>query len=82
MTGKLGKFYVDCGVHGARVMTTSLTLTPNCIAEEIDTNIELLKADLDACADEMKRQLRAQRATPMFDKSVLNSGRSETGARR
>jgi hypothetical protein len=43
----LGKFYVEHGIHGARVMARSLQITAGSIDdEEIDTNIEMLKDDL------------------------------------
>ena len=59
MTGKLDKFYVEHDLHGARVMTVSLRLTAGCVSDgEIDTNIQMLKDDLDACAREMKRRVK------------------------
>ena len=62
MTGILDKFYVEHGVHGARVMARSHQLTAACVEEdEIDTSIQLLKDDLDACAREMKRLVSVNR---------------------
>jgi len=56
MTGILDKFHVEHGVHGTRVMARSLQLSGDCTDErQIDTVIEMLKDDLDACAREMKR---------------------------
>lgn len=56
MTGILGKFQVEHGVHGTRVLARSNQLTSFCAADaEIDTAIQMLKDDLDACAREMKR---------------------------
>ena len=67
MTGILDKFHVEHGIHGARVMARSHQLTGDCIAEsEIDTVIEMLKDDLDACAKEMKRLVKVNRAS-MFE---------------
>ncbi|MEO7240638.1 MAG: hypothetical protein ABIW16_04490 [Sphingomicrobium sp.] len=64
MTGILDKLYVEHGVHGAKVMSRSQQLTANCIADgDIDSAIELLKADLDSCAKEMKRLLKVNRAS-------------------
>ncbi len=64
MTGILDKFYVEHGIHGARVMAHSQQLTGNCIADgEIDSTIEMLKGDLDACAREMKRLVKANRGS-------------------
>ena len=68
MTGILNKFYVEHGIHGARVMAHSLELTGNCIAEsEIDTAIQMLKTDLDACAKEMKRLVEVNARGSSFE---------------
>jgi len=68
MTGILDKLHVEHGTHGARVMARSHQLTANCIADgEIDTAIEMLKADLDACAKEMKRLLKVNRSGMLFE---------------
>jgi hypothetical protein len=62
MTGKLDKFYIDQDLSGTKVMARSHQLTAGCIAEaEIDTMIQLLKDDLDACAAEMKRVVKKDR---------------------
>jgi hypothetical protein len=67
MTGILDKLHVEHGVHGARVLARSLQLTGDCIEEdEIDTAIQMLKDDLDACAREMKRLIKVNRAS-MFE---------------
>ncbi len=67
MTGILDKFYVEHGVHGARVIARSHELTSNCIADgEIDSAIETLKSDLDACAKEMKRLVKVN-SGPLFE---------------
>jgi hypothetical protein len=64
MTGILDRFHVEHGIHGARVMARSLQLTGSCLEErEIDEAIEMLKDDLDACAREMKRLVRLNRAS-------------------
>jgi hypothetical protein len=68
MTGILDKFHVEHGIHGAKVMTRSQQLTGDCIADsEIDTAIQLLKDDLDACAREMKRVLELNRRGSLFE---------------
>ena len=68
MTGILNKFYVEHGVHGARVMAHSRQLTSNCSADaEIDTAIQMLKDDLDACAREMKRLIEVNRRGSLFE---------------
>ena len=67
MTGILDRFYVEHGIHGAKVMARSLQLTPNCRSdEEIDARVQLLKDDLDACARDMKRLVRLNQRGTMF----------------
>jgi hypothetical protein len=64
MTGILDKFHVEHGVHGTRVMARTPQLTANCEDDdEVDGAIQLLKEDLDACAREMKRLIRLNRAS-------------------
>jgi hypothetical protein len=68
MTGILDKLHVEHGIHGARVMARSLELTGHCISEdEIDTNIQMLKNDLDACAKEMKRLIELNSRGSLFE---------------
>ena len=68
MTGILNKFHVEHGVHGARVMARSQQLTGYCITDdEIDTAIQMLKDDLDACAKEMKRLVEVNRRGSLFE---------------
>lgn len=68
MTGILDKFYIEHGIHGARVMARSDQLTSNCKSDtEIDTNIRLLKDDLDACAKEMKRLVAIDSRGSLFE---------------
>ena len=68
MTGILGKLHVEHGLHGARVMARSLQLTSDCSDDdEIDTAIQMLKDDLDACASEMKRLLDVNRRGSLFE---------------
>ena len=68
MTGILDKFYVEHGIYGARVMARSYQLTGNCNADsDIDTNIQMLKDDLDACAREMKRLGALERRGSLFE---------------
>ena len=68
VTGILNKFYVEHGIQGARVMPRSLQLTACCSSEEeIDTNIELLIDDLEACAKEMKRLVKINRSESLFE---------------
>lgn len=64
MTGILDKFHVEHGIYGAKVLARSQQLTSNCVDdEEIDIAIQMLKDDLDACAREMKRLVRVNRAS-------------------
>jgi hypothetical protein len=68
MTGILGKFHVEHGIHGARVMTRSQQLSADCTDDrEIDGAIQMLKDDLDACANEMKRLLKVNRSGALFE---------------
>ena len=68
MAGILDKFYVEHGIHGARVMARSLQLTPGCASDsEIDTYIQMLKDDLDACARDMKRLVEMNRRGSLFE---------------
>jgi len=68
MTGILGKFHVEHNVHGARVMARSLQLTGDFIEDdEIDTAIQMLKDDLDACAKEMKRLVAVNQRGALFE---------------
>ena len=67
MTGILNKFHVEHGIHGAKVMARSNQLTGNCTEEaEIDTAIQMLKDDLDACAREMKRLIEVNARGAVF----------------
>jgi hypothetical protein len=68
MTGILDKFYVEHGFQGARVMTRSLQLSSVCRTdEEIDANVEQLIDDLEACAREMKRLLKINGGSSLFE---------------
>lgn len=68
MTGILDKFYVEHGIHGARVMARSHQLTGVCTSEaQTDATIDMLKADLDACAKEMKRLLKINSRGALFE---------------
>lgn len=68
MTGILGRFYVEHNVHGARVLARSLQLTSDCVKDgEIDTIVQMLKDDLDACAKEMKRLVKVNRSGLLFE---------------
>lgn len=68
MTGILDKFHVEHGIHGARVMGRSHQLTADCNEDgEIDTAIQMLKDDLDACAKEMKRLVEVNRRGSLFE---------------
>jgi hypothetical protein len=68
MTGILDKFHVEHGVHGARVMARAHQMTGDCSEDvEIDTAIQMLKDDLDACAREMKRLVALERRGSLFE---------------
>lgn len=68
MTGILGKLHVEHNTHGARVIARSHELTRDCVTDrEVDTAIEMLKDDLDACGREMKRLLEVNRRGSLFE---------------
>jgi len=68
MTGILDKFHVEHNVYGARVLARSLQLSSDCTEDgEIDAAIQMLKDDLDACAKEMKRLVKANRSGSLFE---------------
>lgn len=68
MTGILEKFHVEHNIHGARVIARSLQLTGDCTDDdEIDTTVQMLKDDLDACAKEMKRLVAVNQRGALFE---------------
>ncbi len=68
MTGILDKLYVEHGAQGARIIARSKQLSGNCIADsEIDTNIQMIKDVLDACAREMKRLVALDHRGSLFE---------------
>lgn len=68
MTGILGKFHIEHGIHGARILARTQQLTTHCSDErQIDGAIQLLKDDLDACAREMKRVLELNSRGALFE---------------
>ena len=68
MTGILDKFHVEHGIHGTRVLARSQQLTGDCLEDhEVDSAIQMLKDDLDACRREMKRLLDVNRRGSMFE---------------
>jgi hypothetical protein len=68
MTGILDTFYVQHDARGARVMARSHQLIAPCSSDdEVDTNIQMLKDDLDACAKEMKRLLAINLRGSLFE---------------
>jgi len=68
MSGILGKFQVEHDVRGARVIARTHQLTGDCSSDaEIDTAIQMLKDDLDACGKEMKRLIALSQRGAMFE---------------
>jgi hypothetical protein len=68
MTGILDKFHVEHSNQGVRVLARSEQLTSICASDqEIESNIESLKDDLDACAKEMKRLLVIDHRGSLFE---------------
>jgi hypothetical protein len=67
LTGILDKFCVENGNLGPKIITRSRQLTSGCVSDsEIESSVEMLKDDLDACAREMKRLLNLNRGS-LFD---------------
>jgi hypothetical protein len=68
MTGILNKFHVEHGVHGARVMARTNQLIGDCKSDdEVDSAVQSLKDDLDACAREMKRRIALDGRGSLFE---------------
>lgn len=68
MAGVLGKFQVQHGIGSVRVVARDHQLTRDCSSDaEIDTAIEMLKDDLDACAREMKRLVILDQRGSLFE---------------
>lgn len=68
MTGILNKFHVEHGIQGAKVMGRSPQLTGYCASDaDVDTAIQMLKDDLDACAKEMKRLVELNGRGALFE---------------
>jgi hypothetical protein len=68
VSGILDKFHVEHGIHGARVLARSLQLTSFLNDErDIESTIDMLKDDLDACAREMKRLTRLNSRGALFE---------------
>ena len=68
MTGILDKFYVEHDTHGARVSVRAQQLTGGCSSDyEVDAAIQLLKDDLDACAQQMRRLIKVNNSGALFE---------------
>lgn len=68
MTGILGKFQVEHDIQSVRVTARSHLLTGDCMNDaEIDTAIQMLKDDLDACGREMKRMIVINSRGSLFE---------------
>ncbi|MFL6763604.1 MAG: hypothetical protein ACJ8FO_00215 [Sphingomicrobium sp.] len=68
MTGILDKFHVEHGIHGTKVLARAHHLTGDCQTDvEVETAIQMLKDDLDACGREMKRLLDVNRRGSLFE---------------
>lgn len=63
-----GVFDFDIDIHGARVVVAREPISNACLSDgEIDAQIKLLKADLDAVATRMKAAVRKQTTKSLFD---------------
>jgi hypothetical protein len=68
MTGILDKFHVEHSIHGVKVVARSNQLTGDCTDDaEVDSAIQMLKDDIDACGREMKRLLEVNRRGSLFE---------------
>ena len=67
MTKTVSVFDFAMDIHGARVVVRTEPLCAGCLSDgEIDTNIRLLKDDLDTVAKRMKAAVRKQAKAPLF----------------
>ena len=67
MAGTVRVFDFDSDIHGARVVLRREPICAGCLTDgEIDTNIKLLKDDLDAVAVRMKAAVQKQKKKPLF----------------
>lgn len=65
--GTVNVFGFEIDIHGARVTSYHRALCAGCTSNgEIDANIRLLKADLDAVAKKMKVALKKQQREPVI----------------
>ena len=66
MANTVRVFDFDINIHGARVVVRQGPLCPGCLSDgEVDGQIRLLKADLDAVAQRMKVAIRKQASQPL-----------------
>jgi len=66
--GRYRRISVKVNRPGARVIARSHHLTTSCMSDaEIETHIQMLKDDLDTCANEMKRLLKLNRSGALFE---------------
>jgi hypothetical protein len=64
-TKRVFDFEID--IHGARVVVCREPICPPCSSNgEIDTNIQLLKEDLEAVAERMKKAINKRAKKPDF----------------
>ncbi|WP_332117705.1 hypothetical protein [Azorhizobium caulinodans] len=64
--GTVNRFDFECDITGAIVIAAKDPLCARCMSDaEVDTNIRLLKEDLDAVAELMKAAIRAERKKPL-----------------
>ncbi len=67
MANTIGVFWCDSDANGVTVGAGGQRLIGGCLSvEEIDTNIRLLKEDLDAVAIKMKTALVELKKRPLF----------------
>lgn len=67
MSKTVEKFDYEMDIHGARVVALTTDLTAGCASEmEIETSIQMLKDDLDAVAELMKKAVQEQRGKSLL----------------
>ena len=65
--GTVKAFDFEIDISGARVVARYHPICSGCLSDgEVDANIKLLKDDLDAVAEQMKKAIREQAKIPLF----------------
>jgi hypothetical protein len=79
MVSTVKVFDFEMGMGGAAVVAAGRDgnrsrLCPGCLSDgEVDAQIQLLKADLDAVAVRMKKAIRGRKSLPLVSKNAARS---------